>query len=149
MCTIYIHYPYNNRKHPLTQWCVYTVLIHCSYTLTIYTSLIHCPYKLSIYTILIHCPYALFMCTILIHYPYTLSLYTIHIHYPYTLSIYTIHIHYPYTLSLYNIHIHICIYFLIIKGMLSACCNPILYGLLNENFKSEFKTIFKSFCQKV
>ena len=24
-------------------------------------------------------------------------------------------------------------------GMMSACCNPVLYGILNENFKSEFK----------
>ncbi len=33
-------------------------------------------------------------------------------------------------------------------GMLSACANPILYGLLNENFKSEFKLIFKTFFHK-
>ena len=29
-----------------------------------------------------------------------------------------------------------------VLGMLSACTNPILYGILNENFKAEYKNIF-------
>ena len=32
--------------------------------------------------------------------------------------------------------------------MLSACANPVLYGLLNENFKTEFRHIFKTFFAK-
>jgi hypothetical protein len=35
-----------------------------------------------------------------------------------------------------------------LSGMLSACANPVLYGLLNENFKTEFKLIFKTFLSK-
>ena len=39
----------------------------------------------------------------------------------------------------------ICVIFAVCHatGMLSACANPIIYGFLNENFKTEFKEIYK------
>ena len=38
-------------------------------------------------------------------------------------------------------------FFCLFAGMLSACCNPVVYGLLNENFKTEFRNIFKPCCR--
>jgi hypothetical protein len=32
-----------------------------------------------------------------------------------------------------------------ILGLANACVNPVLYGYLNENFRKEYKHIFKMF----
>jgi hypothetical protein len=37
----------------------------------------------------------------------------------------------------------------ILLGMSSAMSNPVLYGLLNENFKREYAKLFSKFCKRV
>ena len=34
-------------------------------------------------------------------------------------------------------------------GVVSACANPVLYGLLNENFKTEYRNLFEAWRGKL
>jgi hypothetical protein len=36
-----------------------------------------------------------------------------------------------------------------ITGVVSACANPVLYGLLNENFKTEYKNLLVAWREKL
>ena len=36
-----------------------------------------------------------------------------------------------------------------VASMLSACANPIIYGFLNENFKTEFKELYSILKKKL